>query len=126
MNQGLPPDNWDTHVRQLGGGILQSRPWAVFQQALGRELVWDSNDDWCWLASVRRSHGLSYLMCGYGPVAEDDAAMRTAMSSIVRAAQRLHLDFVRIEPQAHARTRIHLVLERLLMPTLPIRGSLTL
>ena len=95
----MPPADWDQRVQQYGGGILQSRPWGQFQEALGRELVWAEGEGWQWLAAIRRSRGLRYLMCNYGPVATDEATMKAAVASLVSSATKLQADFVRLEPQ---------------------------
>jgi lipid II:glycine glycyltransferase (peptidoglycan interpeptide bridge formation enzyme) len=97
MNHGLPPEDWDARLQQLGGGILQSRAWAQVQQALGREVYWDSGEGWCWLAALRTSRGLRYLLCNYGPVGQG-AALRAAVHSLTAAGRELGADLVRIEP----------------------------
>jgi len=105
MNQGLPPveyASWDKPLQALGGSFLQSRAWGKFQQTLGREPVWAQGEGWQWLAGVRVSRGLRYLMCSYGPAANSSAAMTTALRSLMTAASELNIDFVRVEPQAHA------------------------
>lgn len=91
--------DWDKKLQKLQGSFLQSRLWANFQQQLGRELVWQEGSGWQWLAVVRRSRGLNYLMCSYGPVAESATAMRQAIKSLIAEAEQLNLDFIRIEPQ---------------------------
>ncbi|HUC20272.1 MAG TPA: peptidoglycan bridge formation glycyltransferase FemA/FemB family protein [Candidatus Polarisedimenticolaceae bacterium] len=101
MKHGLPPDDWDLQLQKLGGTILQSRLWMLFQQHLDRDVVCDEGDGWQWAASVRGNHGLRYVHCAYGPVARDEAVMSNAVMSAVRAAKDLGTDFVRIEPQAH-------------------------
>jgi hypothetical protein len=103
MNYGLPPAEpavWDEPLQKLGGSILQSRSWGQFQQALDRDSVWAQGEGWQWLANVRVSRGLRYLMCGYGPVATSSATMTTALRSLMAAATELNIDFVRVEPQA--------------------------
>lgn len=105
MKHGLPPDDWDNQLQKLGGGILQSQSWMLFQQQLEREVVWDMGDGWRWAGAVRGSHGLRYLLCGYGPVARDEAAMSTAIMSTLAAAKELGTDFVRIEPHANISTK---------------------
>jgi hypothetical protein len=102
MKTGLPPveaAKWDKQIEALGGGILQSHAWARFQADLGREVVWDEGEDWLWIGAVRRSRGVSYLLCSYGPVAKDQATAVKAAHSIVEAGRALGLDFVRVEPQ---------------------------
>jgi hypothetical protein len=98
MNHGLPPEDWDTQLQQLGGSILQSRPWGRFQQVLGRELYWAEGDGWRWLASLRVSRGLRYLLANYGPAGEG-SALPVAIDSLLAAGREAGVDFVRIEPQ---------------------------
>jgi len=98
MNHGLPPEDWDEQLQRLGGSILQSRPWGRFQQVLGREVYWAQEDGWRWLAGLRVSHGLRYLLANYGPVGEG-SAQSAAIRALVAAGQELGADFVRIEPQ---------------------------
>lgn len=105
MKPGLPPikpEAWDEPLQKLGGSFLQSRAWGQFQLALGREPVWAKGEGWQWLAGIRVSRGLRYLMCSYGPAAKNSAAMTTALRSIMTAASELNIDFVRIEPQTYA------------------------
>lgn len=105
MKQELPPIEpaaWDQPLQQLDGSFLQSRAWAQFQQTLGRDPVWAQGEGWQWLAGIRVSRGLRYLMCSYGPTSDSSAAMMTALRSIMTAASELNIDFVRVEPQSHA------------------------
>lgn len=98
MNVSEMPKGWDQIVEERGGSILQSQIWAEFQSSLGREVVWDQSDDWCWSGVIRRSRGLSYLMVSYGPSVVSSEAGDTALKSITDFARSSKLDFVRIEP----------------------------
>src|SRR4051812_49241233 len=106
MKTGLPPTDWDTKVNKLGGSVLQSRPWAQFQQDLGREVVWDEGEGWLWQAAVRHSHGLHYLLSGYGPVAKNPQSLKLAIDSLVGAGAELGADFVRLEPQIEGAEKV--------------------
>lgn len=86
----------------LGGNMLQSRVWAEVQEAMGRTAVWDQGEGWAWCGAVRISRGLRYLMCSYGPLAVDAAAMKRALQSLCAAGRELGADFVRVEPQLMA------------------------
>lgn len=99
MKQGLPPGDWNKSLQMLGGSILQSQEWMLFQQQLERDVVWDAGTGWQWAAAVRGSRGVRYLMCAYGPAASGEASMNTALMSLAQAAKQLGMDFVRIEPQ---------------------------
>lgn len=97
----MPPEDWDTQLIALGGSFIQSRPWAQFQHDLGRELVWGQGDGYQWLATLRRSHGITYLLSSYGPTARDAAAMKAAVMSLKQAGRDNGADFVRVEPQTN-------------------------
>ncbi len=92
------PENWNKMVADLKGPFLQSREWAEFQQALGREIVFDSGDGWAWLGALRKGRGgVYYLYCSYGPVVAQNG-LAEALDSLQRAAKARNCDFVRIEP----------------------------
>lgn len=93
------PQDWDERLVKVDGSILQSRPWAQFQGSLKRKAVWDEGDGWQWLAFVRESHGLKYLMCSYGPTAKSQEEYTKALDSLIGAAKELKVDFIRIEPR---------------------------
>lgn len=98
MNHGLPPEDWDARLQHATGSILQSRPWAEVQAALARETYWAEDTGWQWLAGLRESRGLRYLLCTYGPAASDEA-FEQAVQSLMAAGRELRTDFVRLEPQ---------------------------
>ena len=102
MNINLPDQDWDEVVKQLDGSFLQSSVWGQFQQSQGREILRSSGEGWCWQGSVRRSHGLNYLMCSYGPAAVDRKSFNLAVESIVQVSKEAKLDFARVEPQLKA------------------------
>ncbi len=98
FKQGLPDDDWDTRQRSRSGHMLQGRPWAQFQQALGRQVVWAEGDGWSWLGVVTAGRGVTYLYAPYGPTAETNKAFAAALECLEAAASELNLDFVRCEP----------------------------
>lgn len=95
---GVPEAGWDQQLTDLEGGVLQSRAWAVFQQALGNIVYHASGDGWVWLAVVRRGRGVSYLYVPYGPVARSAKALAAALDGLTDLGRSLGLDFVRFEP----------------------------
>lgn len=97
MNRGVPPEDWDTKLQQVNGSFLQSRPWAQFQQTQGYETFWDQGDGWQWLARLRVSHGLRYLLCSYGPAGE--GSVQSAIPDLAAIGRKLGADFIRLEPQ---------------------------
>lgn len=105
MNVSEMPKGWDQIVEERGGSILQSQVWAQFQSNLGREVVWDQGDGWCWSGVIRRSRGLSYLMVSYGPSIVGSEEGDAALKSITDFARSSKLDFVRIEPMTQPDAR---------------------
>lgn len=99
FTQGMPPAEWDKKLQVLDGHVLQSRSWARFQEALGRKVVFDSGADWSWLGAVRKGRGVNYLMISYGPTIASSADFAQVVASMLEAAHKLKLDFVRFEPQ---------------------------
>ena len=99
MKTGELPQDWDDKLIKKDGSILQSKPWEHFQNSLKRKAVWDEGDDWQWLAFVRESHGLKYLMCSYGPTAQSKEGYKNALDSLIKSAEELKVDFIRVEPR---------------------------
>ena len=98
FEQGLPDENWDERQRSRGGHTLQGRPWAQFQAALGKQVVWAEGDGWSWVGIVTEGRGVRYLFTPYGPTVQADATLSEALQSLKAAAHALKLDFVRCEP----------------------------
>ena len=95
---GLPDLDWDDHQSSLKAHMLQGRPWACFQQAYGRQVVWCQAQDWSWMAIVIKGRGVKYLYAPYGPTVSSKQGLADAMDSLKTAAESLGLDFIRIEP----------------------------
>ncbi|HEY2004724.1 MAG TPA: peptidoglycan bridge formation glycyltransferase FemA/FemB family protein [Candidatus Saccharimonadia bacterium] len=95
---GIPPADWDETLAKHGGHVLQSRGWAEFQQALGKEIVYASGDGWCWMGYLERRRGGQFLYTPYGPVAKSESALRQAIQNLKSGAGDLRVDFVRLEP----------------------------
>ena len=104
---GIPGQDWDAKVAALGGGILQSRGWALFQQALGRKTWFAGGGDWLCLAVERRGRGIKYLYSPYGPVSKSSG--QAAMRALAELGSSLKADFVRVEPTAAEPARSDLV-----------------
>lgn len=96
--KGLPAEDWDEHQLKRQAHMLQGRPWACFQQALGNQIVWCESDNWSYMAVVTGGKGVNYLYAPYGPTAIDKTSLDQAISSLKMAAKSLGLDFVRCEP----------------------------
>src|SRR5687767_2175343 len=69
FKQELPDQEWDDRQRSRSAHMLQGRPWAQFQSALGRQVVVAEGDGWSWLGVIMKGRGGSYLYTPYGPTA---------------------------------------------------------
>ena len=98
FHEGLPNSDWDEHQLKLGAHMLQGKPWACFQKAYGREVVWDQAESWSWLAIVIKGKGVKYLYAPYGPTVSSLDDLNSAIRSLENAAKSLGLDFIRCEP----------------------------
>jgi lipid II:glycine glycyltransferase (peptidoglycan interpeptide bridge formation enzyme) len=98
FKQGLPDEGWDQRQLSRGGHILQGRPWAQFQVALGKEVVWAEGEGWSWFGIVTEGRGVQYLFVPYGPTVQSQDALNQALQSLKDTASSLHMDFVRCEP----------------------------
>lgn len=85
-----------------GGHFLQSRVWAQFQEAMGRPVYYSHRDGWMWLAALRSSSGIRYLMSSYAPSADSTPAFDEGLSDLAAAGRQLGCDFVRFEPTGHS------------------------
>ncbi|HSH31727.1 MAG TPA: peptidoglycan bridge formation glycyltransferase FemA/FemB family protein, partial [Candidatus Saccharimonadales bacterium] len=97
IHKGVPDRDWDDQVCRLSGHFLQSRAWAQFQAALGRQVLWACDASWAWLAAERRGRGVMYLYCAYGPCAAA-GGLSEAIQSLTVAGRERGADFGRFEP----------------------------
>jgi lipid II:glycine glycyltransferase (peptidoglycan interpeptide bridge formation enzyme) len=98
---GIPAADWDEQLEAGGGHLFQSRTWAVFQAAQGRQVHYAAATDgsWSWLAALREGRGgIRYLYASYGPTA-GPGALPAAISSLLEAGRAARADFVRLEPR---------------------------
>ncbi len=98
FNQGLPAITWDEQQKVRNAHMLQGRPWALFQQALGHPVIWADNPDWSWMAVIINGKGVRYLYVPYGPTISNPDSLNEALLSLKTAAKALSLDFIRCEP----------------------------
>ena len=84
--------------------MLQGRPWALFQQALGRQATWMEETSWSWIGYVIRNRAASHLYVPYGPTVGGPTDLSPALAGLHQAARRLKVDFVRCEPIGVDRT----------------------
>lgn len=98
MEKGAPSQDWDSRVISLGGGVLQSRNWALFMQSQGSGVLHGSGDGWCALAAVRSKLGIRFLYVPYGPYAESSEALDQAVIALRLAALSEKCAFIRMEP----------------------------
>lgn len=80
--------------------FLQSRPWAQFQQRLGRRIFQSEGPGYNYLAILERNAIGPYLYCPYGPVATDPPAFAAAMDSLRALAGLQRARYIRVEPVA--------------------------
>lgn len=98
MDKGAPPLDWDSRVIGLGGGVLQSRNWALFMQSQGSQVLHGSGDGWCALAAVRSRMGIRFLYVPYGPYADGPQSLDRALATLRQAALSEKCAFIRMEP----------------------------
>ncbi len=98
LRRGIPHSTWDDCQREIGGNVLQGRPWATFQAALGWEPIWSRGPGWSWIGFVTHGRGTRFLYAPYGPTAVDASSLALALDSMKVAAAEQSLDFVRCEP----------------------------
>lgn len=96
-----PPESWDQTLRTKGGHFLQSRVWAQFQAAVGREVYYSERDGWMWQGVLRTSRGIRYLFSSYGPTTTSGPSFAESLSDLASAGRQLGCDFVRFEPIGH-------------------------
>jgi lipid II:glycine glycyltransferase (peptidoglycan interpeptide bridge formation enzyme) len=89
--------SWLESQRQLAVHFLQTRPWAEFQAALGREVFAAHGEGWSWLAILERGGHTTRLYCPYGPTVAEARHLKDAVAALTRHADQ-RVDFVRIEP----------------------------
>lgn len=78
--------------------FLQSTPWEAFQKSLGRKTIRESGKGWSYLAIFEKGSGNTRLYVPYGPTANDDEALKAAISSLKTHAHTAGATFLRIEP----------------------------
>jgi len=97
---GTPPEDWDLHQTTLSAHFLQHRGWALFQQALGRQIFYASATHWSWLAILETNKFGSRLYVPFGPTASSPVSLQKAIEVLRDCAEAQDVDFIRIEPQA--------------------------
>lgn len=95
---GIPQEDWDEKLIKLNGHFLQSRAWASFQTALGKDVFYCTGEDWLWLAISQRAKFLKYLYIPYGPTVASEKGLDEALESIKKFARENKYDFIRFEP----------------------------
>ncbi|HUC95795.1 MAG TPA: peptidoglycan bridge formation glycyltransferase FemA/FemB family protein [Candidatus Saccharimonadia bacterium] len=107
IHSGLPQIQWDENQLKIAGHMLQGRPWAMFQQALGRQVFWAESSSWSWLGIVVKTRGIKYLYVPYGPTVSSELSLDEALDSLKMAAKELKLDFIRCEPNGVQTDLVH-------------------
>jgi len=78
--------------------FLQSSAWKTFQEALGRQVVYDSGKGWSYQAVIESGTGNVRLYCPYGPTITSVKAFDEALTSLKKAAHDRGAAFIRVEP----------------------------
>ena len=99
---GAPEELWDEKQTRLQAHFLQSRAWAIFQIALGRQVFYAFCDGWTWVAILEKGRFGTRLYCPYGPTARDAEAMNYALAALQSCARSQGVSYLRIEPQGVA------------------------
>ena len=97
---GTPPKEWDEQQSNLSAHFLQSRGWALFQEAQGKKIYYASGKTWSWIAILESNRFGSRLYTPYGPTASSPSSLTKAIEVLTACAEELDVDFVRIEPQS--------------------------
>jgi lipid II:glycine glycyltransferase (peptidoglycan interpeptide bridge formation enzyme) len=92
---GIPEGAWD----MTEAHFLQTRPWAEFNQALGKQIFYAFGDGWSWLAFQERGKFGKRLYCPCGPTAHSLEALRTALGALASCAKAHQISYVRVESQ---------------------------
>jgi len=101
---GTPSNEWDKRQAELSAHFLQSRAWALFQAALGKQIFFAADKHWSWMALLEKNRFGSYLYTPNGPTASSPQSLKRAIAALVECAKTQSADFVRIEPMApHAK-----------------------
>ena len=79
--------------------ITQSKSWQELQNALGENSIFESTDDYHYLAIIKHTPAGNYLYCPYGPCYDNANGFAKAMASLEANAQKHQSIFIRIEPQ---------------------------
>lgn len=94
MNEIMAAQEWEKEQARVGGQLLQSAPWAEFQQALGRQLAKRVVEGGASAqAFEHREAAWRYLYVPYGPTVA--GSTRLLSRSYWRGSK---VDFVRLEP----------------------------
>lgn len=97
---GTPELTWGRHQTELSAYFLQSREWALFQAALGKQIFYASDKHWSWMAILEKNRLGSYLYAPHGPTASSPSSLKKAIEVMKQCATEQKADFIRIEPQA--------------------------
>lgn len=80
--------------------FLQSKPWMMFQQNVGKTTISDRGTGWHYAAIVEPGGGLTRLYTPYGPEIIDENSFKAALVSLRCASKKHGADYVRLQPRA--------------------------
>lgn len=82
--------------------FLQSEAWADFQKAQDKKVFYDSSKNWSFMATVEGSSNKfingKRLYAPYGPTAGNLSALKQALDSLTKLANKQGLSYIRVEP----------------------------
>ncbi len=78
--------------------ITQSKEWHKLQEDLGEKSFFVSDKTYQYLAILKSTPVGNYIYCPYGPIAENQTAFKSSLSSLEELAKKHNAIFIRIEP----------------------------
>lgn len=79
--------------------ITQTKAWQKLQEDLGENSFFEKNDEFQYLAILKKTPTGNYLYLPYGPIAENKQGFKAALKSLDELAATHKVLFIRIEPQ---------------------------
>ncbi len=80
--------------------FLQSSSWANFQEALNKEVLIAKGDGWSYQAIINQYRYMTELYVPYGPWAQDQGKLSSALKDLIELGQSKKASYIRIEPNA--------------------------
>ena len=84
----------------MNSPITQSKAWQHLQGDLGEISFWAQQEDFYYLAILKKTPVGNYLYLPYGPVANTEKGFKSALKALESLARKHQAIFIRVEPQA--------------------------